>query len=398
MVGQLNGGWTIAKRLLQYERQNISGGFGGGGGAAGWPAAARRDARKRYVGLDETGALADADLRSRITDHLMDAQAFGLTGRRRRRRRSRATAARAPPPRSSSTRPDVRPGTLRAGAGDHGRPGPGLGGRGLLARRDRDRRARWLGGKAHLIEGGSSEVRINIIAKRILGLPDPPQANAGAVGRRASMADFGGDELEALPRRGARLAGGELPAVAAARREAPADPEAVRAAHGATTELVAAGAWPRRAGARRPGPPSTAAAASRRPRRGCCARRWSAIGAHNPIGGMGVEHVRPDPARIRHRGRRSSATSRRSSSGELRWCQGYSEPGAGSDLASLADQREDAGDHWLVNGQKIWTSGAQYADWCFCLVRTDPAKKHEGISFVLIDMQPAGRRDRARSS
>ena len=76
--------------------------------------------------------------------------------------------------------------------------------------------------------------------------------------------------------------------------------------------------------------------------------------------------------------------------GEMRWCQGYSEPGAGSDLASLATRCEDGGDHWLINGQKIWTSYANRADWCFCLVRTDAAKKHEGISFVLIDMASAG--------
>ena len=76
--------------------------------------------------------------------------------------------------------------------------------------------------------------------------------------------------------------------------------------------------------------------------------------------------------------------------GELRWCQGYSEPGAGSDLASLQTKCEDAGDHWKINGQKIWTSGAQYADWCFCLVRTDTSKKHEGISFVLINMHQPG--------
>jgi alkylation response protein AidB-like acyl-CoA dehydrogenase len=76
--------------------------------------------------------------------------------------------------------------------------------------------------------------------------------------------------------------------------------------------------------------------------------------------------------------------------GEIQWCQGFSEPGAGSDLASLQTKCEDKGDHYLVNGQKIWTSGAQWADWCFCLVRTDTSKKHEGISFVLFTMHQPG--------
>lgn len=77
--------------------------------------------------------------------------------------------------------------------------------------------------------------------------------------------------------------------------------------------------------------------------------------------------------------------------GEIRWCQGYSEPNAGSDLAALATKCEDKGDHFLVNGSKVWTSYADESDWIFCLVRTDnTGKKHHGISFVLFDMETEG--------
>ena len=113
------------------------------------------------------------------------------------------------------------------------------------------------------------------------------------------------------------------------------------------------------------------------------------IGAFNPIGGMGVMMFGPTLLEYG-----TEAQKKRFMpgivNGTVRWCQGYSEPGAGSDLASLRTQAVDKGDHFLVNGQKIWTSGAQFADWCFCLVRTDNTKKHEGISFVTIDMKSPG--------
>lgn len=77
--------------------------------------------------------------------------------------------------------------------------------------------------------------------------------------------------------------------------------------------------------------------------------------------------------------------------GEIRWCQGYSEPGSGSDLASLSTRAELQGDHYLINGSKVWTSYADQADWIFCLVRTDfEVPKHAGISFILFDMASQG--------
>jgi len=114
------------------------------------------------------------------------------------------------------------------------------------------------------------------------------------------------------------------------------------------------------------------------------------INARPPLGGMGVTMIGPtlleygtEDQKVRHLPRIAS--------GEMAWCQGYSEPGAGSDLASLKTRAEDRGDHYLINGSKIWTSGAQYADWMFCLVRTNPdVPKHDGISFVLLSMDDPG--------
>jgi alkylation response protein AidB-like acyl-CoA dehydrogenase len=120
------------------------------------------------------------------------------------------------------------------------------------------------------------------------------------------------------------------------------------------------------------------------------AEEMAKLGARNPIGGMGVSMFGPtliEYGTEEQKQKHIPPIVR----GELRWCQGYSEPGAGSDLASLQTRAEDKGDHYLVNGSKIWTSGAQFADWCYCLVRTDPkAKKHEGISFLMIDMHSPG--------
>jgi alkylation response protein AidB-like acyl-CoA dehydrogenase len=113
------------------------------------------------------------------------------------------------------------------------------------------------------------------------------------------------------------------------------------------------------------------------------------IGARNPIGGMGIAFFGPTLLEYG-----SEALKKQHFpgivNGDVWWCQGYSEPGSGSDLASLQTFAEDKGDHFLVNGQKIWTSGAQNADMCYCLVRTDKSKKHEGISFLLIDMKAPG--------
>ena len=114
------------------------------------------------------------------------------------------------------------------------------------------------------------------------------------------------------------------------------------------------------------------------------------VGASIPDGGMGMGLIGPtlleygtEEQKLRHLPR----IVRR----EVRWCQGYSEPGAGSDLAGLSTRAVLDGDNYVINGQKIWTSGANHADWIFALVRTNPdAPKHDGISLVLIDMDQPG--------
>ena len=114
------------------------------------------------------------------------------------------------------------------------------------------------------------------------------------------------------------------------------------------------------------------------------------IGARTPLDSFGISMLGPA---LLHFGNESQKLEHLPpiARGEIRWCQGYSEPNAGSDLASLATKAEDKGDHYLINGQKIWTSYADKADWIFCLVRTDNSgSKHEGISFVLFDMASPG--------
>ena len=114
------------------------------------------------------------------------------------------------------------------------------------------------------------------------------------------------------------------------------------------------------------------------------------INARAPLGGHGLTMIGPA---ILEFGTKEQCAEHlpRIISGELKWCQGYSEPGAGSDLASLQCKAEEDGDDYVINGSKIWTSGADMADWIFCLVRTDfDAPKHEGISFIIFDMTTPG--------
>ena len=114
------------------------------------------------------------------------------------------------------------------------------------------------------------------------------------------------------------------------------------------------------------------------------------INARTPVYGIGIWML--GPAILEYGNEQQKQQHIRAIiNAETRWAQGYSEPGAGSDLASLQCKAEDKGDHFLVNGSKIWTTAADKCDWIFCLVRTDSTvKKQEGISFLLIDMDNPG--------
>jgi alkylation response protein AidB-like acyl-CoA dehydrogenase len=115
----------------------------------------------------------------------------------------------------------------------------------------------------------------------------------------------------------------------------------------------------------------------------------AAIGARNPLMSFGISMLGPALLKFGSEEQKKHYLVQ-IARGEIRWCQGYSEPGAGSDLAGLQTRAEDRGDHFLVNGQKVWTSYADEADWIFCLVRTSTESKHGGISFLLFDMESPG--------
>jgi alkylation response protein AidB-like acyl-CoA dehydrogenase len=224
----------------------------------------------------------------------------------------------------------------------------------------------------------------------VRGLPAPRPRDLSSHDKhgRTTIADFGGAENDAF-RIEARewLAENFPPSLRA-------DPAAQMAAMMGQTPSPDVALWTRRMGETGWGTPTWPKAYGggglSRPEARVLAEEMAAIGARTPIGGMGVMMLGPtllEYGTETQKQRHNPHIVR----GETRWRQGYSEPGSGSDLASLQTRCEDKGeDGWLINGQKIWTSGANLADWCFCLVRTDPTKKHEGISFILIDMTSPG--------
>ena len=202
------------------------------------------------------------------------------------------------------------------------------------------------------------------------------------------MADFGGHDLDAFRTEARTWLEENFPA--SLRRDSSAVAEAEASGETPTGDVAL---WKERMGAKGWGTPTWptqyGGGGLSRAEAKVLAEEMATVGAPNPIGGMGVIMFGPtllEYGNEQQKQRHIPPIVK----GELRWCQGFSEPGAGSDLASLSTKAEDRGDHYLVSGSKIWTSGAHLADWCFCLVRTDPSKKHEGISFLLIDMKSPG--------
>ncbi|NVE95953.1 acyl-CoA dehydrogenase family protein [Altererythrobacter lutimaris] len=118
-------------------------------------------------------------------------------------------------------------------------------------------------------------------------------------------------------------------------------------------------------------------------------QEMAAIGARPPLSSFGIWMLGPALLHFGTEGQKKHFLNQ-IARGEIRWCQGYSEPGSGSDLVSMQTFGEDKGDNWVVNGQKIWTSYADEADWIFCLVRTDKENKYQGITFMLFDMESDG--------
>jgi alkylation response protein AidB-like acyl-CoA dehydrogenase len=171
LVGRINGGWEIAKRLLQYERQNISANFGEGGTLGGGQAGDLAQIAKRHVG-EADGALADADLRRRITDNKMNFQAL------------RQTIARSAAESRAGNGPSAATSIIKYAAAELakaraelivealGAQGLGWEGEGYAPAEIAAVRG-WLRTKANSIEGGTSEINLNVVAKRVLGLPDP---------------------------------------------------------------------------------------------------------------------------------------------------------------------------------------------------------------------------------
>jgi alkylation response protein AidB-like acyl-CoA dehydrogenase len=202
------------------------------------------------------------------------------------------------------------------------------------------------------------------------------------------MADFGGADLEGFRAQAREWLEANFP------KSLGKDVEAQQAALMSPEKPVGDQAlWKERMGAKGWGTPTWPAAygggglspAEAR----VLAQEMGAIGAVNPIGGMGIGMFGPTLLEYGTEEQKKKYIPD-IVTGKIRWCQGFSEPGAGSDLASLQTKAEDKGDYWLVNGSKIWTSGGQYADMIFCLVRTDFTKKHEGISFVVFEMHQPG--------